>query len=251
MKMEKRRLILLVILVLMILLCIICDIAFVLTEPEQHNYNPIGIGSFKVIESSTIDPATILSSLNNDDPNIFNFKPGLSEDPLLITSVEWRQEDFINLANSIYRVAWDESESGWKLSRMGYYTDCEHPSGFSSAEFYYHLETPGDRKYYARDILMEPESGYVAWGGDSYFFRPLFSWMSIKTINLKKITVTAEEALRMAEESGGAKARQSWEDCHILVNMWPDVFGHYDWRVYYWDNNAYTTDESEFRIPAK
>lgn len=251
--MKKRWLLLLVVPVISILFCALCNIAFILTEPEQHNYNPVGIGSFKVIETSTIDPTTILSSLDRGDQNVFNFESGLSIDNRpFITSVEWSQEDFINLAASIYHVAWNESENEWELSKMSYWTECDHPHGFSSAEFFFHLETPGNRKYYARGILMEPESGYVVWGGDSYFYRPLFRWKSIKSINLKEMTVTAEEALSTAEASGGKEARQSWEGCHVSVIMWPEPFGRYDWRVDYWDNNIYNKNRHiEFWLPAK
>jgi hypothetical protein len=74
----------------------------------------------------------------------------------------------------------------------------------------------------------------------------------MKIIDLKKITVTAEEALRRAEASGGMDVRQSWEECHVSVSMWPDAYERYDWHVRYWDNNSYTVNnDAEFWIPVK
>jgi hypothetical protein len=195
-----------------------------------------------------IDPATILSSINHGDQNVFNFELGFPPgDPPFVTSVEWRQADYVNLATSIFRVAWNESINDWKLYRMVYRTECDHPDGFHNGEFYFYLETSDYWKYSTRGITMEPEYGYVMWGGDTYYRRPFFGW---KAINLKEVTVTAEEALRLAEASGGMKARQSWENCRVGVDMWPEVFGRYDWKVYYWDNNN-SRNKAEFWIPAR
>ncbi|MBK8418533.1 hypothetical protein [Candidatus Villigracilis saccharophilus] len=211
---------------------------------------PRSIGSFNVIESSTIDPTTILSSLNHDGQNVFNFKSDLPNDLPFVTSVEWGQVDYENLATSIFHVAWNESINDWNLYRMAYFTECGHPEGFSNGEFYFYLDTSDHKEYSARGILMEPEYGYVAWGGDTYYHRPLFGW---KAINLKEVTVTAEEALRRAEARGGLSARQSWDNkCIIDVQLWPQGFGRNTWRVNYWNNDISNENRMvEFWIPAK
>jgi hypothetical protein len=98
---------------------------------------------------------------------------------------------------------------------------------------------------------MEPEYGYVMWGGDTYYRRPFFGW---KAINLKEVTVTAEEALRRAETSGGMEFRRPIENkCDIAVQLWPDAFGRYDWRVGYWGDDFYNNKyrHTEFWIPTK
>ena len=240
--MKKRLLLLLVVPILLFAIYIIVN------EPGPDA--PMNIGGFNVIETSTIDPTTILSSLNHGDQNVFNFELGPPpDDPPFVTSIEWKQADFLNLAASIFRVAWNEFVNDWRLYRMQYTTECDHPNGFHNGEFYFYLETSNYMKYSGRGILMEPEYGYVVWGGDTYYHRPLFGW---KAINLKGITVTAEEALRRAEASGGFEARQSWEECHVSVIMWPEAFGRYDWRVHYWDNNVSNKNRrAEFWIPAK
>ena len=251
----KKRLLLLLLLLLGVpillfgiyVIVILVDLTF--DEPGADVRSPLTIGSFNVIESSTIDPTTILSSLSYEGQNVFSFKPGLPEDPPFVASVEWRQADFMNLATSIFHVAWNESINDWKLYRMEYWTECDHPYGFSAGQFYFYLETSNNKKYSVRGIDMDPGHGYVAWGGDTYYHRPLFGW---KSINLEEMTVTAEEALRRAEASGGLEARQSWEKCQVIVMMWPEAFGRYDWRVYYWDKNIYNKNRNaELWIPAK
>lgn len=251
----KKRLLLLLFLLLGVptllfgiyVIVILVDLTF--NEPARNAPDPISFGSFNIIESSTIDPATILSSLNDDGQNVFSFKPGRPKDPPFVTSVEWRQVDFVNLATSIFHVAWKESVNDWKFYKMEYWTECNHPDGFFGGEFYFYSETSNNKEYSMRGILMEPEYGYVAWGGDAYYYRPLFGW---KSINLEEMTVTAEEALHRAEASGGLEARQSWETCQVSVVMWPESFGRYDWRVYYWDITNFSRNGSaKFWIPAK
>lgn len=247
--MKKIWLLLLAVPILLFVFFIIAmliDIAINDGEPES----PANVGSFNVVETSTIDPTTILSSLDRGDQNIFNFEPGLSLDNRqFVTSVEWRQVDYVKLATSIFHVAWNESIDDWKLYKMSYWTECDHPDGFNNGDFLFYFETSDNKQYSARGILMEPEYGYVVWGGDTYYHRPLFGW---KSINMNKVTVTAEEALRMAEASGGMEARQTWEECHVSVIMWPDVFGRYDWRIHYRDINIYNENgDAEFWIPAK
>jgi len=250
----KRWLLLLLKLLLVPILLFGIYIIIILVDIAQDERDadavPMGFGSFNVIESSMIDPATILSSINHDDQNVFNFELGFPpDDPPFVTSVEWRQEDFLNLATSIFHVAWNESINDWTLYRMDYWTRCDDLYGFSVGEVYFFQETSDHKKYSGRGIDMQPEYGYVTWGGDTYRRRPFFGW---KVINLKEMTVTAEEALRRAETSGGMEFRRSIEnECGIFIQLWPEVSGRYDWRVHYWDDNGYTNDEPEFWIPTK
>jgi hypothetical protein len=248
--MKKRSLLWLLLLLIVPLLLFGNYVTVFLVDGVFHEPGvdaTLRFGSLNVIKYSMIDPATILTSINQGNQSIFNFKSGFPpDDSPLVTSVEWKQVDYVNLATSIFQVTWNESINDWKLYEMGYDTECDNLDGFYNGEFLYYLETSDNKQYSARGIRMEPKYGYVWWGGDTYYRRPLFGW---KAINLKAMTVTAEEALRRAEESGGMEARQSWGDCYISVVMWPEVFGRDDWWVRYWDNN--TNDEAVFWISAK
>lgn len=219
-------------------------------DERDANAVPMGFGSFKIKESSKIDPATILSSINHGDQNLFNFESGFPPDDLpFVASVEWSQEDFLNLATSIFHAAWKESTNDWILYRMDYSTRCDDLYGFSEGEVYFLQETSDRKKYSGRGISMEPDYGYVTWGGDIYRRRPFFGW---KVINLNEMTVTAEEALRKAEARGGLDYRRSKENqCNIYIQLWPEVSGRYDWRVHYWDDDIYKNRPLEFWIPTK
>ena len=226
---------------------ILVDVA---EEERNANADPMNFGSFNIVESSMIDPATILSSINLGDQNLFNFEPGFPPDDLpFVSSVEWTQEDFLNLATSIFHAAWNESTNEWILYGMGFYTRCDDILGFSDGDIYFLQETADRKKYSGRGISIDLEYGYVMWGGDTYRRRPFFGW---KVINLKEMTVTAEEALRRAEARGGMEFRRSIENkCKIFVQLWPEVSGRYDWRVDYWDDDIYRNRPLEFWIPTK
>lgn len=254
-KMKKRILQLsLLMLGVPILIFVIYLGAIIVDIINENNWRtdaPGSIGSFNVIESSLIDPTTILSSLNSDNQGVFEFKSGLPDNPEFVTSVEWRQKDFTNLATGIFNIVWNESANDWRLYKMDYYTECNTPDGFSSGEIlFFQQDISNNKKYSARSILMDPENGYVAWGSSTDYRRPLFGW---KAINLSEVTVTAEDALQKAEVLGGKKIRQSWNnECSIFVALWPEDLGRYEWRVDYWDKNISNEYRNkEFWIPTK
>ena len=246
--MKKRFFLLLVV---PILLCIVYLVDITFNNPGEDA--PMNIGSFRVIESSSIDPGTVLLSLGDNNQRLFSFSPGFPDDPPVIASVDWKQADFLKLATSIFRVAWNEPIDSWVLYRMAFWTDCkDSPNGYSGGELYFYLETSSNnaRQYSVREILMEPEYGYVAWGGDTFYPRALFSkW---KSIGLREIQVNAENALKKAESSGGAESRMSANNnCHIITDMYPNRDNRSVWLVTYSAGYKVIQGPSNFWIPAK
>jgi hypothetical protein len=58
-----------------------------------------------------------------------------------------------------------------------------------------------------------------------------------KTVDLAEIEVSADEALQIAEKTGGGDFRQSTENhCRIFVDFEPDYRDA--WKVDYWDDNS-------------
>lgn len=243
----KKRLILIV---APIVLSLIYILSISVNNPGV-NY-PINIGDFKVVGSSRIEPETILSSLDYGDKNIFDLKSGLPEETMFIKSIEWTQADFLKISSALFRVVWNEPINEWHLYRMEFWTACKNnPKGFSSSELYFYQEISGDKgkQYSVRDILVEPEYGYVAWGGETFYPRSFFKW---KSIDLSDKILTAEDALIKAEASGGAKSRQAVENkCKIIVSMYPDRDTQYGWSVYYSAGYEAIQGLRRFWIPAK
>jgi hypothetical protein len=97
--------------------------------------------------------------------------------------------------------------------------------------------------YSVRNILIEPQYGYIAWGADSFYPRPIIDrW---DKIDLEKITkIPAEKALVLAEQQGGSNIRMGVENvCWIQVNLWPWGYEHNGWMVNYGGNINLHDDE--------
>lgn len=197
---------------------------------------PINTGDFYTVGSAFIDPATLLEDVRNGkELTLRNSKPSFSDDMPFIMSIEWPQEDYLAIAAALHNEIWKDSPSGWQLYRASFFTSCRnHRGGFQNADLYYYQDVKrnGKRMYSVRNILVQPEYGYVAWGGETFFPRPLLGWQKI---NLEKInSVTAENALALADQQVGSEFRDTENnDCRISVDLWPWGYDRSDWRISY------------------
>jgi len=197
---------------------------------------PINVGDFFSIGSATIDPSILLQEIRRGEQPLF-LRPQSSfpEDPLFIMMIGWSQGDYFEIANALYKEIWKDDSTKWHLYRASFYTTCNNPSGaFQNAELYYFQEVKVDGKqmYSVRSILIQPEYGYIAWGGDTKFPRPLLGWAEIDLDAMKRLP--AERALELANKEGGSKFRnRENNDCRMTVDMWPWGYERGDWKVGY------------------
>lgn len=205
---------------------------------------PISIGDFFTIGSTTIDPATLLDDVENGK-EVINLDPqsNIPNSPAFIMTVGWSQNDYLEIAKAFHKAIWKDDPNEWHLYRAFFYLACKNSSAkFEGATLYYYQEVEEDEKsmYSVRAISIEPQYGYIAWGGDTFYPRPMIGeW---REIDLEKITkVPAEEALKLAEQQGGKDIRKSVDDsCWIHVNMWPWGYKSSDWSVIYGGNSEIT-----------
>ncbi len=209
---------------------------------------PISLGSFFTIKSSPIDPTSLLNDVKNGNEPILQIESGFPEYPTFIMLVGWSQNDYLEIAQTIHKVIWDDDLNEWHLYRAIFNTTCENTSGkFGRAELYYYqdVKVDGKRKYSVHNISIEPEYGYIAWGGDSFYPRPLGGWANIDLKNIANIP--AEKALRIADQQGGSDFREQVNNvCRINVIMWPWGYDRSDWKVDYRSKSSF-----EIWIPSK
>jgi len=213
---------------------------------------PISTGSFFTIGSAIIEPTTFLEDIKNGkEPLLQQVQEGFPEDTPFIMSIGWSQKDYLEIAHTIHKVIWKDDPDEWHLYRVSFYTSCENPSGkFENADLYYYQEVQdnGKRKYSVRNILIEPEYGYIAWGGDSKYPRPILGWTKIEVKNI--LSLPAEKALELTDQQGGSEFRNKENnDCRITVNMWPWGYDRSDWKVGY--SGDVDLKNIEFWIPSK
>lgn len=185
-----------------------------------------------------INPGTILESLDEGNTNVFlsdtrpldNRADGLAlyNEPIL-----WSQSDYLKVSSALGKLVWEEdSLHNWSLFRMIFNADCQNNlNGLSGSDFQY-FKTVFDRgklMYSWREIEIDPEYMYVAWGEGAKFAHPLFGW---KSIDLSQLKVSAEDAIRIAEQNGGRKTRLSVQNqCNIHLLLMPERYR--GWRVNY------------------
>jgi hypothetical protein len=144
--------------------------------------------------------------------------------------IEWRQSDYLKIGNALNQFAWNDTLEDWNLFHMAFSTSCQdNPSGLVRGDFRYFktIFEKGKIKYTWRTMFIIPEYLNVAWGGDAVYPRPPWGW---KKIDLNKIKVTAEDAIRIAEENGGREARLRIQNkCNIVLLLLPQRFD--GWHV--------------------
>jgi len=236
-----------------LLICVLLIFGWVKYNEGGPLPYPISIGSFFTIGSAIIDPTTLLEDVRNgNEPLLQQVQSGIPEDAPFVMTIGWSQDDYFAIAHVLHKAIWRDDPNEWHFYRAIFHIGCENPNGkFESAMLYYYQEVKedGKRMYSVRAISIEPQYGYAAWGGDTFYPRPIIGgWTEI---DLDKITkVPAEKALALAEQQGGINIRRRVSNaCWIHINMWPWGYERSDWMVTYGGNIDLPNDE--FWIPAK
>lgn len=172
-----------------------------------------------------INPETILGELERGDSTALTpFFGDPNRDEPYYASVNWTQMDYLKIVNALSTKAWNEplDLEDWKVSFLDLTSDCkDKPAGFNEFTVVYYKERGiknWERQYTVRLIRMFPWKGLIQWGRDANFSGPLLlGWDSI---NPSKFNFTADDALQIAEDNGGADIRLRVDnDCRILLSL--------------------------------
>lgn len=185
------------------------------------------------------DPQTIFSSLDQGKLDVFT--PILDDSvtfDVKYTGIAWTQDDFLRIANVLSQQVWAEplELNNWLIFHVRFNGDCNAQfSGFNEFKLTYYktIKTGWEIRYVARTITLKPIVGLALWGGDGEFSAPtLLGWDSIA---LTKFKITADEAVRIADENGGREARQSSDKCTVYVLPVETFYSNHgdDWYVEY------------------
>lgn len=246
-KRNKARRILTVLLVLIIpasiaflVLCLV-----IRANLEQVELFPLN-SSYQDTGNYRINPETILEALDQGKTNIFTPILTASEaenTPNSVGLYPWKQSDYLKVASALRQFIWKDNLENWRLYSMYFYRGCQdNPIGFDSGEMTYFKARHGLFSYTTRVIDIYPSGGEVSWGGGANFPRSLSGWTSL---NLESLTVTADNALQIAEENGGKEFRLKVENActiDVFINPNPDSSNDEDWIVYY-NNMGYSVFE--------
>lgn len=235
-KQAKRKSVVITLLILLLVILVtafsLLAIYFAPVFGDQVKLYPGGPSSYLNTGDYAINPNTILNDLDRGKTNLFAPLLATPETPVSRTSssFSWRQVDYLKIANALHQFVWKKPIENWNLYSMQFNRECQNgPGGFDSAEFNFYktINVNGEEVYAGHGIGIYPVFNMVSWGGGTNFPRPLiFGW---ENIDLKNFHVTADDALRIAEQSGGQNARLAVNNnCHIFLTVSPS-----DWYVLY------------------
>ncbi len=196
-----------------------------------------------------INPQTILASLHRGETNVFQPAPREPEGgwPILwpFGSFVWSQENYLNVANALHLDVWKETLGNWHLIRASFQINqCEDIFGkIDGASFSFFQRQEG--RNIVHGFWINPTFGIVT-AGNQYSHRS--GWTSHwEAIDLDKIKINSvDEALLVAEENGGERARfEAKNECRIILLLAPDRLENdflsnplsrysWGWSVIYW-----------------
>jgi len=225
--------------ILIVILLLTMGIIYVYEPFSPGNKGPLSLSSpsYKDTGLFKINPETILASLDQGDTGVFLPDSRSLDDryngPALYTGpILWSQADNLTIVNALNKYVWKDTLDNWRLYSMAFNVDCQdNLSGLPGGNFQY-FKTIFDKGKVIdiwREVEIAPEYSWVAWGGSAKFAHPLLGWESI---DLSRLKVTAEDAIRIAEEHGGREARSKIQNkCSIHLSLVPA--GHKGWWVNY------------------
>ncbi len=224
---RKRSKRLIFVILLGLVLLIVCSCKFQIDERER---------SERLIDIEySFDPNTILESIRAGDTNLYVAQtptPGANLQPPKYM-VQWDQSDYAAINTSVYNTVWHDNDGDWKLIAINFSLDCDEiTEGPQDGFFAYYQIIDNDINYsiIQRRILIRPQNGVIYVTED----KTTPAYPDKKFIEIDKLKITGDEAIRIAEKNGGAEIRSSVNDqCYILVSLCPNSI-HKGWNVKYY-----------------
>lgn len=201
------------VLITVLFLIVITYLAINLFITEKDYRSPGRLGSYPEIGSYTYNSNTILESLDRGETGVFTKYFGSPDDiEIYYDPISWSQSDYLKVASTLSQKIWGESLSSgsWNVESVYFEQDCKNPKGFNSFYIVYYQDlgvTDWKRKYTTRLIDIQPWRGLASWGGNAIFSSSLLSrW---ENIDLEDFGISADAALKSAEEHGGNETDKS------------------------------------------
>jgi len=187
----------------------------------------------------SFDTKTILESIARGKDDTFTPLDASSEtleETFQSESADWKQADYLVVADALHKVVWGESLSSWKIHSMIFRLSCsELQQGYLDSQFVFYkiLDSDNDKSRIVHNLVINPTIGEAYIQAEKYTHL-VMGW---EVIDLEENHVTADDALLIAETNGGREIRKSVDnECNISVSFSP-VSGSFDgWKIRYYQN---------------
>jgi hypothetical protein len=223
------------ILILVVLLLAFCvTFAPYFTTDKIGDRYPNSTGAFQDHGDYKINSIAIIASLDQGDTDVF-MPPSLTP-ASPVNEVVWHQTDILKVVNALNQHVWNDTLVDWKVYEVLLSTSCENYSkGFEAGRitFFKTAWLGATLNYVGRSVTLSTQFDLVTWGGGTYFPHPIIGWQNY---DLRKFKVTADDAVRIADENGGKEFRANYANqCSILVSAINNV----GWEVRYDNGSSY------------
>lgn len=182
-----------------------------------------------------IEPKHLIDSLQNGDINAFS---PVNEEPELLPidkqeSVDWLQEDYFYIANTLYEGVLRKTLQGWQLKSMSFSSRCDYVQhGFQNGrfEFFKVVKEKEQESRFIRFIDIDPRGNFVH--VKEWEFYP--SLLNLEAIDIAQLRISAEHAFQLSELNGGEQKRRTVGDaCNISLGLYPNSANYKGWIVSY------------------
>lgn len=178
------------------------------------------------------DTDTILDSIAKGETNAF-MQVAAPSDSSASSKIHWKQDDYLRLAQALHQLVWGEPLNEAEINSIYFTLNCKDATnGLQNAKFKFikTMELGQGEARLERNMFFEPSDSYVNVWEEKYY--PNLS--RLNTVDLAKIKVSADDALRITEENGGSVERAKTGDvCFISIGLFPDSVNYRGWRVSY------------------
>lgn len=180
-----------------------------------------------------IDPMTLPQALEHGETAVFASEAtGTIDDLPDSKPVRWSQADFLRIAEALQQQELSESLYDWRFSQLLFRLNCEDTAfGPQQATIELYKEYPRDGAILLiqRYVSILPRKNQVGWTEDEIY--PVLGHQP--SIELVKVNVPVEQALRTAEAQGGQAAREAAQNQCVIYLLFTASRAKNGWEVTY------------------
>jgi hypothetical protein len=180
-----------------------------------------------------INPNTILEELNQGKTSIFISQGDIQYQNTIEREhnpVHWDQDDYMKIAFAANQKSLDLSSETWGIDAAYLFVDCLMVNdGFREATFSF--KGIDGRDYYESVITIQPQKNELEIYKKKHY--PLRT--AIGVVSADELQITAEAAIKIAEENGGSQIRErANRACYLLVTYRPTGLDEDEgWHIQY------------------
>lgn len=179
-----------------------------------------------------INPEAILNELNKGNVDVFQAQATPSSSKGIYS---WNQTDFLRVAQAFHQKQWQVPLGAQSLNNLSFGMNCSDVTRGKFTEAIFHSSTVvdkgGEETRVEYTIRIVPTDNLIH--SSKAEFSP--NLKPVEPLDLTNYTVTADDALQIAENNGGTEKRSEFNNaCRIdVIAPGPDSQG---WRVLYQTN---------------